>query len=67
MSEQAWITVNVEPFELVGLIDWHIEQKRVAVNNEEFTTAEYHRKRALELTKVMPSKSELPEHRNENS
>ena len=52
MSDQAWITITVEPFELVALVDWHLEQKREQANKEEFAGAEYHRNRALELMKI---------------
>ena len=52
MSEQAWITINVEPFELVALVDWHLERKREDADKEEYAGAEYHRTRAMELMKI---------------
>jgi len=46
------ITVTIEPFELVALIDWHIDQKRESANKEEYSAADYHMKRAGELMKL---------------
>jgi hypothetical protein len=58
MTDKAWITMTVEPYELVALVDWHLEQKRVCAIDERFEQAEVHRKRALELMKLREAAGE---------
>lgn len=60
------IDVKLEPYELVALVDWHIEQKQQSARKEEFQEAEFHRRRALELMEVREAagKAALPPNQN---
>ena len=46
--------IEIAPYELSALIDYHLDLKRTCSNKEEYLEAEEHRKRALELAKLLP-------------
>jgi hypothetical protein len=46
------LQVKLERYEIEALVDWHIERKRNAADKEEYTDAEWHRKRAKELAEI---------------